>query len=82
MSQDELFERVSQIIAETLNVKRDVITRDTMAEDVDGWDSLTHTILMVRLQRRLNLTVGEKIAATATNVGELCDMIAAVNHIG
>lgn len=81
MSQDELFERVSQIIAETLNVKRDVITRDTMAEDVDGWDSLTHTILMVRLQRRLNLTVGEKIAATATKVGELCDMIAAVNHI-
>ena len=82
MSQDELFERVSQIIAETLNVKQDVITRDTMAEDVDGWDSLTHTILMVRLQRRLNLTVGETIAATATNVGELCDMIAAVNHIG
>lgn len=78
---DELFERVAQIIAETFDVKRELIKPETTSDDVDGWDSLAHTILMVRLQRRLSVKIGEKIAASASNVGELCDMIAAANDI-
>ncbi len=75
MSKDELFNEVRRVIADTFNVPVDTITGDTVAEDVDGWDSLKHTILMVRLQNALKICIPEKIAAEAANVGDLADRL-------
>ena len=65
---------VRRVIAETFGVDPGTIGRDTTAEDVDGWDSLQHTILMVRLARALGLVVPESAAESAT-VGALIDAL-------
>lgn len=70
---DELAKQVRKIIAETFNVDEGEITNETTADDVDGWDSLAHTILMVRLQRNLNLTIPETLAANSETVGALIE---------
>lgn len=70
---DELAKQVRKIIAETFNVDEGQITNETTADDVDGWDSLAHTILMVRLQRNLNLTIPETLAANSETVGALIE---------
>jgi len=70
---DELAKQVRTIIAETFNVDEGEITNETTADDVDGWDSLAHTILMVRLQRNLNLTIPETLAANSETVGALIE---------
>jgi acyl carrier protein len=70
---DELAKQVRKIIAETFNVDEGEIANETTADDVDGWDSLAHTILMVRLQRNLNLTIPETLAANSETVGALIE---------
>ncbi|MBM3653855.1 MAG: acyl carrier protein [Alphaproteobacteria bacterium] len=70
---DELAKRVRRIIAETFNVDEGDITNVTTADDVDGWDSLAHTILMVRLQRNLNIAIPETLAANSPTVGALIE---------
>lgn len=70
---DELAKQVRKIIAETFNVDEGEITNETTADDVDGWDSLAHTILMVRLQRNLSLTIPETLAANSETVGALIE---------
>ena len=73
-----MFDIVSAIISETFNFPKQEITRDTIAEDVNGWDSLSHTILIIRLEKAVGLQIPEEIAAEATTVGDLSDRIEAL----
>ena len=71
------FERtVFAIVAETFSVAPETITRATIADDVDGWDSLGHSILMTRLSRQLGFPIGEEIASGPQNCGALADALA------
>jgi len=75
MNENALGRIVIGIIADTFNADPLAITRSTTAEDVDGWDSLGHSVLMTRLSRKLGLEIGEDIASGADTVGELIDML-------
>ena len=77
MSADATEATVARVIAETFGVDAARITRATTAEDVDGWDSLSHTILMVRLGRALGVAIPEA-AADAATVGDLVDALDAL----
>ena len=68
-------ERVRSIIAETFDVSESNITNETVRFDIDGWDSLSHTILMVRLQRHFGINIPEEVAGNVQNVGELTEAI-------
>ena len=76
MTVDEVFVITRATVAETFGVSVDEITRETVAEDVDGWDSLSHTILMLRLGRVLDTKIPEEVAADAATVGDLSDKLA------
>ncbi|MDR7117309.1 acyl carrier protein [Caulobacter sp. BE254] len=78
MDPNQTFETVRNVIAETFNFPVKDIERDTIAEDVSGWDSLSHTILMIRLQNALGVMISEEIASEASNVGELADRLSAL----
>jgi acyl carrier protein len=71
----EIEERVRSIIAETFDVSESNITNETVRFDIDGWDSLSHTILMVRLQRHFGINIPEEVAGNVRNVGELTEAI-------
>ncbi len=72
---DDIAGKVRAIIAETFNVASSDITDDTVADDVDGWDSLAHTVLMVRLQKKLRVAIPEHVAANVQTVGELIEAL-------
>jgi acyl carrier protein len=71
----EIEERVRSIIAETFDVSESNITNETVRFDIDGWDSLSHTILMVRLQRHFGINMPEEVVGNVQNVGELIEAI-------
>ena len=73
MTRDQIQNMVVETISGTFNYPKQDITLDTTAEDIDGWDSLSHTILMVRLQNQLGALIPEKIATGSATVGELID---------
>lgn len=69
---------VRAIIAETFDIPADVVTDDTVADDIDGWDSLSHTVLMIRLQNAFGIRIPEAVAADAATVGELTAAVAEI----
>ncbi len=73
MTRDQLRDAVTATIGDTFDFPQADLSSDTMAEDVDGWDSLSHTILMVRLQNRLGIIIPEEVAAGSETVGALID---------
>ncbi|GEO99587.1 acyl carrier protein [Methylobacterium haplocladii] len=64
-------EAIRRVIAQTFAVDLDAVPDAAGAEDVDGWDSLSHTVLMIRLQNAFKIRIPESLAADAANVGDL-----------
>ena len=77
MTRNEVNLAVKQTISDTFDFPIGDIEENTTAEDVDGWDSLQHTILIVRLQKCLNHPISEAIAAESKTVGDLIDRLCA-----
>jgi acyl carrier protein len=52
-----------------------VITRDTIASDVDGWDSLAHIKLILAVERKFSVRFSAGEVVGIKNVGQLLDLI-------
>lgn len=52
-----------------------VIDGSSTAEDVDGWDSLSHVRLLVEIERRFAISIPPLEADRLANVGDLADLI-------
>jgi acyl carrier protein len=75
---------MGEISPELIDVFRDVfddenliITRDTRASDVDGWDSLMHVTLILRVEQAFGVRFQSNEVAMLENAGELQDLITA-----
>jgi acyl carrier protein len=51
----DLFEKTQNVIASTLKVTPDKITRETSDKDLVAWDSLAHVNLMMGLEQTFDL---------------------------
>jgi acyl carrier protein len=75
MDDAALSDRIVGIIADTFGADPACIGRTTVADDVDGWDSLGHSVLMVRLSRRLGIEIDDWTASESRSVGHLIDLL-------
>jgi len=76
MSQtDDILSRVTGIFREELKQPNLVVLPSTTANDVEGWDSLTHMALihMVELEFKLKFKLPEILKFK--NVGDMCQAI-------
>jgi acyl carrier protein len=69
--------RLRQVIHETFFTSRVPISRETTADDVEGWDSLTHVRLLLTIEKTFGIKFRLLEATRLANVGELCDLIEA-----
>ena len=55
--------RLCRSIEEFFQAPAGTIDGDTVADDVNGWDSLTHTVLMIQLEKmfRVQFTIDEML---------------------
>jgi acyl carrier protein len=51
----DLFEKTRDVIATTLKVTPEKITRETSDKDLAAWDSLAHVYLMMSLEQTFDL---------------------------
>jgi acyl carrier protein len=51
------------------------LTPETTAEDIEGWDSVMHVNLMLRLEKVFGIRFSSAEVASLKNVGELTQMI-------
>ena len=51
------------------------LTVETTASDVDGWDSLSHVQLILRVERTFGIRISVAEAVSLRNVGELVGLV-------
>lgn len=54
------------------------ISRETTAIEVDGWDSLSHSMLILSLEQAFSVQMDVEITNRCVNVGELADYISSL----
>ena len=52
-----------------------VISRETTANDIEEWDSLSHVNLIVAVEARFKVKFALRELQTLKNVGELIDLV-------
>jgi acyl carrier protein len=73
----ELQESLNQIFCEVFEDDDISITTEMTADDIDGWDSLSHVNLIVAIESKFNITFSRKELLTFKNVGDLMNSIRA-----
>ena len=72
-----VFQEVVSVIATLFGIQASDISRSTEAIDVDGWDSIRHTELIVLLEEQFDIEFSIKDVQAVNNVGELSDLVQA-----
>jgi acyl carrier protein len=70
-----MLEELQDVFRTTFEDDDLVISRSTTANDVVGWDSLTHVTLLVSLEERFGIRFKSSEVADLKNVGELADLV-------
>ena len=71
----ELQDRLRRIFCEVFDDDDIEIAAETTANDVDGWDSLSHVNLIVAIESHFKIAFSQKELLTFKNVGGLLDSI-------
>ena len=75
MEMERVLNEVENIFRDILDEESLNLTRDTTANDVDGWDSLTHIQLIVAIEKHFKVKFSSKEILSWKNVGELLDSL-------
>ena len=68
--------QVQDIFMDILDDDEIVLEDSTTAEDVEGWDSLTHIQLIVAIEKQFKIKFTSKEILSWRNIGEMLDSIA------
>lgn len=74
---DGVLATVADIIQRTFAAQDEEIDRSTVSFDIDGWDSLSHTTLMMEIERRFHIRIAPDESIALGNVGDLVDLVEA-----
>jgi len=75
METTEILQNVNKIFIEVLDNDSILLKRETTAEDVEEWDSLTHIQLIVAIEKHFKIRFTSAEIQSWKNVGEMCDAI-------
>ena len=75
MNREEVLEKVAEIIRDVFDDEDIVVTETTVANDVDGWDSLMHITLVGTVEDEFDIKFAMKDVVGMENVGQMVDLI-------
>jgi acyl carrier protein len=64
-----------KLITDTFACAPNQVTRQSTAADVDGWDSLSHAVLLVTIERRFGVRLSYDEVYAIADVGGLIDCV-------
>jgi acyl carrier protein len=76
MNRAELLDEVQVILQIELDDPAAQITRSTVVDDIQDWDSVTHVRIIVAIESRFGIMFDLEEYTTFANVGEMIDCIA------
>lgn len=75
MDSNQILKEVNDIFINVLDEDDIVLTRDTVADDIEEWDSLTHIQLVVAIEKHFQVKFTSSEIQGFKNVGGMCDSI-------
>jgi acyl carrier protein len=75
MENSEILKQVNEIFIDVLDNKDIVLVRETTANDVEEWDSLTHIQLVVALEKYFKIRFTSQEIRNWATVGEMVESI-------
>ena len=75
MTREEVLEKVNTVIQDVFDDDSIRISDETVASDVDGWDSLMHITLIGTIEDEVDIKFAMKDVVGMKNVGQMIDLI-------
>lgn len=76
MTDQSILDRVSAVIRTTFKQPAVAVDRETTADMMPGWDSLSHAILLMKMEEAFGIRFVPMEVVELENVGDLADVIA------
>lgn len=77
---DNLTAQLQEVFHEVFDDDEIVLTKDTMADDIDGWDSLMHINLIIAVEQRFRIKFATAeisgLKDEDKNVGDFLEVLA------
>jgi acyl carrier protein len=75
MQSSEIYQQLGGIFADVFD-EEIALKPEMTADDVDGWDSLTHIRLIISVEKAFKIKFSTSEVGKLKNVGEFVDLIA------
>jgi len=72
---DEIRDKLQDIIRDILEDSSIILHNQTTAKDVEGWNSLTHIIIVVTVENKFDIQFETAEVSELKNVGDLVALI-------
>lgn len=74
-TREDILQKVNETAADHFDTPSLQLKDETTAADVEGWDSIAHIQLMMRLEEEFDFRFNTTEISSVRNVGELVDRI-------
>ena len=75
MERKDILSQIKDIFIDTLDNEEIVIEETTQATDVDEWDSLTHIMLVVAIEKNFKMKFNSAEILSWKNIGEMVNCV-------
>ena len=75
MEKEAILKKLNEVFREVFDIDDVVVTRATVADDIEEWDSLEHINLISAVESTFKMKFKMKEVSTMKNVGEMVDII-------
>ena len=75
MAREEILVRLSQVVADTLGLSSVSLTSETVAGDIEGWDSMGHIRVILAVEKEFGIKFAMAEIGELENIGELADQV-------
>ena len=76
MTTVEITEKVTSIFKDVLDNDDIILMRETIADDIEEWDSLAHISIIVAIEKQFKIKFDLAELKQLKNVGDLLDLVA------
>ena len=75
MEKSQVLEDITKVFIKVLGNKNIKLTPDTVAADVEDWDSLNHIQLVVAVEKHFGIRFTSTEIQSWKNVGNMCESV-------
>ena len=75
MNKNEILKKLQDIFRDVFDNEEIELTFETVAEDIDEWDSLAHIQLIKEIEKEFGIKLSSKEILSWDDVGEMIDAI-------